>query len=229
MTHLTLVRHGETDSNRVHRFQGQMDVPLNEIGLQQAQRLGQRLAGEHFDAGVVSDLSRTRATAEPLARLGGLALVPDARWREQSFGVFEGLQVTDILECHPDLWAQWVRHDADFALPGGESVRQFHDRVWSALTDLAQRHAGRRVLVVTHGGVLDMIWRTVQGQSLSSPRQCAIPNAGINRLRWQAGAGAGAEPQVEIEAWADTAHLADLPAQPSTVSLSVLYGEMATP
>ncbi|WP_293996949.1 histidine phosphatase family protein [Sphaerotilus sp.] len=223
MAHLTLIRHGETDSNRVHRFQGQMDVPLNATGLLQAERLGERLAGEYFDVGVVSDLSRARATAAPIAQRLNLAMPPDAGWREQAFGVFEGLKVGDILDQHPDLWQQWVRHDADFTLPGGESVRAFHARVWSALDALAARHVGQRVLVVTHGGVLDMVWRTVRGQSLSSARECAIPNAGVNRLQWR---GPG---RVEIEVWGDDTHLAGLPAQPSTVSLSVRYGAVTTP
>jgi 2,3-bisphosphoglycerate-dependent phosphoglycerate mutase len=223
MAHLTLIRHGETDSNRVHRFQGQMDVPLNATGLLQAERLAERLAGERFDVGVASDLTRTRATAAPLAERLGLTLRRDACWREQHFGVFEGQQVSDILDRQPDLWAQWVRQDADFALPGGgESLRVFHARVWSALDALAVAHVGQRVLVVTHGGVLDMVWRTVRGQSLSSARQCAIPNAGLNRLRWS---GPG---RVEIEVWADDAHLAGLPPQPSTVSLSVRYGAGTT-
>ncbi|MFM2053018.1 MAG: hypothetical protein RL456_1055 [Pseudomonadota bacterium] len=221
-THLTLVRHGETDSNRVHRFQGQMDVPLNGTGLRQAERVAARLAGAAFDALVVSDLARAVATAAPLAARLGLAPRRDARWREQAFGVFEGMQVEEILASRPELWRQWVRQDADYALPeGGESVRQFHDRVWSALDALAAAHPGGRVLVVTHGGVLDMIWRRIQGQTLSGPRRCAIPNAGISRLRWQ---GPG---RVGIEAWGDIAHLDGLPAQPSTVSLSVRYAQAA--
>lgn len=200
-----------------------MDVPLNAIGLEQAQRLGERLAGERFEVGVVSDLSRARATAAPIAQRLNLTMQPDARWREQAFGVFEGLQVSDVLDQYPDLWTQWARHEADFALPDGESVRVFHARVWAALDALAARHVGQRVLVVTHGGVLDMVWRTARGQSLSSARECAIPNAGVNRLSWH---GPG---QVEIEAWGDDAHLAGLPAQPSTVSLSVRYGAAVTP
>ena len=91
-----------------------------------------------------------------------------------------------------------------------------------ALDALAARHAGARVLVVTHGGVLDMLWRRVSGQPLSSARACAIPNAGLNRLRWQAGA-------LSIEAWGEIDHLAGLPAQPSTVSLSVRYAAAPVP
>ena len=221
-TRLTLVRHGETDSNRSHRFQGQLDVPLNDTGLRQAERLAERLAGERFDAVVTSDLMRVRQTAAPLlARLGALAEV-DPVWREQGFGLFEGLTAEEVMARYGALWQQWLRQDADFALPGGESVRAFSARVTGALDALAARHPGQRVLVVTHGGVLDMLWRRVQGQPLSSARACAIPNAGLNRLSWQAGA-------LAIEVWADDAHLAGLPAQPSTVSLSVRYAAVPTP
>jgi probable phosphoglycerate mutase len=215
-TFLTLVRHGETDSNRSHRFQGQLDVPLNDTGRRQAERLAEHLAGERFDAVVTSDLARVRQTAAPLLARLGVRPEVDPVWREQGFGLFEGLTAEEVIARHPALWQQWLRQDADFALLGGESVRAFHARVNGALDALAARHAGARVLVVTHGGVLDMLWRRVRGQSLSGARACAIPNAGVNRLRWQGGT-------LSIEAWGDDAHLAGLPAQPSTVSLSVRY------
>ncbi|MDQ5898826.1 MAG: 2,3-bisphosphoglycerate-dependent phosphoglycerate mutase [Pseudomonadota bacterium] len=221
-TLLTLVRHGETDSNRSHRFQGQLDVPLNDTGLRQAERVAERLAAERFDAIVTSDLARVRQTAAPLlARLGARPEV-DPVWREQGFGLFEGLTAEEVIARHPALWQQWLRQDADFALPGGESVRAFSARINGALDALAARHPGQRVLVVTHGGVLDMLWRRIQGQPLSSARACAIPNAGLSRLRWLAGA-------LAIEAWGDDAHLAGLPAQPSTVSLSVRYAAVPVP
>jgi probable phosphoglycerate mutase len=108
--------------------------------------------------------------------------------------------VPTIKSTHPDLWAQWLVHRADFALPGGESLRQFHARVMAALLALAEAQAGRHVAVVTHGGVLDMMWRSATGLSLDGLRTCAIPNTGINRLRWRDG-------RLEILQWADDAHL----------------------
>lgn len=210
-TDLLLIRHGETDWNRAHRFQGQLDVPLNAAGQAQAARLAGRLRDEPIDLLVCSDLQRARATAAPLAAARGLEPLADSAWREQSFGVLEGLDVPTIRAEHAPLWAQWIRHEADFALPGGgESTRQFHDRVVAALQALVRQQLGRRVLVLTHGGVLDMIWRSVHGLALDGPRDCPIPNAGINRLRWQAGGG------FEIISWADDLHLEGLPAQPST-------------
>ena len=100
-----------------------------------------------------------------------------------------------------------MRFGADYGMPGGETTRQFHTRVMDAVRRIAQQYAGKTVLVVTHGGVLDMVWRTAQGLGLDGPRQSDIPNAGLNRVRVQGGA-------IEVLHWADTRHLQDLPAQP---------------
>ena len=209
MTELLVIRHGETDWNRQHRFQGQIDVPLNDLGQMQAQRLAQRLAGEPIDALVVSDLQRARSTAQGLAGQAAQLQV-EPLWREQSFGILEGLDVPTIQADHPNLWAQWTRHEADYALPeGGESNQDFFDRVQRALAAVVAVHVGQRVVVVTHGGVLDMLWRRIKGLSLHGPRECDIPNTGLNRLRWQDG-------RLHIVQWADAAHLRGLPEQPST-------------
>ena len=214
MTELIVIRHGETDWNRQHRFQGQIDVPLNATGLRQAALLGERLAREPVDVLVASDLLRARATAEPLSRAWGLAVHTEPLWREQCFGVLEGLDVPTIRSQHAPLWDRWVRHEADYALPGGaESNRMFFDRVRRALAATLSAFAGRRVAVVTHGGVLDMLWRHAHALPLDGARDCLIPNTGINRLRW-------ADDQLQVLHWADAAHLAGLPEQPSTVPAS---------
>ena len=216
MVELLFIRHGETDWNRQQRFQGQIDVPLNATGEQQAARLAQRLAAEKHDQLFSSDLQRARQTAAPLAATWQMQPVVMAGLREQSFGVLEGLDVPTIQERHPDLWRLWLQQDADFAPPGGESQRQFHSRVVGAVKDLAaSASAGtgagtgtgagagapsQRLVVVTHGGVLDMLWRTVHGLPLHGLRECAIPNTGVNRLRWAGGT-------LQIEVWGDDAHL----------------------
>jgi probable phosphoglycerate mutase len=195
-TDLLLIRHGETDWNRELRFQGQIDIPLNATGHEQAQRLGQRLADVRIDHIVCSDLLRTRQTAEPAARQLGLPVQTTPALREQHFGVAEGLRGDEVQARHPEAWAGWLRFQADFSLPG----------------EVAARHPGQTVLVVTHGGVLDMVWRTVRGLGLDGPRQSQIPNAGINRVRL---ADPARPEALDILDWADVAHLDGLGPQPT--------------
>ena len=200
MTELVFIRHGQTDYNVQLRFQGQIDVPLNDTGHLQARQLAGRLGREPAARLVSSDLARARQTAAPLATAWQRPPQLMAALREQSFGVLEGLDRAAIEQRHPELWARWCEYRADFALPGGESLRDFHRRVLDAVRVLAEEGAGRRTVVVTHGGVLDVLWRIAHGLPLDGPRRCEIPNTGINRLRWSSGT-------LHIDDWADAAHL----------------------
>ncbi len=211
-TELILIRHGETDWNRELRFQGHIDVPLNDMGHEQARRLGLRLAGEQVSHLISSDLMRAQQTAAPAARQLMLEVVTSAALREQNFGVVEGMRADEIQSLHPRAWEDWLQFREDHAMPEGESPRQFHARIIEALGGIALTHTGQAVLVVTHGGVLDMVWRTARGLGLNGPRQSDIPNAGFNRIRI---ADAAMPEQIEIVDWADIRHLADLPAQPT--------------
>jgi probable phosphoglycerate mutase len=223
---LLLIRHGETDWNRALRFQGQLDVPLNTMGLEQARRVGQRLAALHRVGTAAvpdlhsSDLQRAVQTATPITwashdeTTGGdthaqaVPLKTQQALREQHFGVFEGKTAAEIQTQHPDLWDQWRRFDAHFSLPqGGESTRDFHDRVIQALLDLCHQTDCADLTVVTHGGVLDMVWRHARGESLDGPRRCEIPNAGLNRVRVETG-------RFHIDGWGDVEHLSGMPPQP---------------
>ncbi len=216
MTDFLLIRHGETAWNRELRFQGQLDVPLNHMGLQQAQRLKIRMAqvlGEWQVQGrlptrlISSDLQRAQQTAQPVAEVLGHPCILNAGLREQCYGMFEGMRSPDIQAQHPEAWQRWLAFDADVAVAGAETTRAFHTRVMMALQDLALQYAGEHVVVVTHGGVLDMVWRHAQALSLNGPRVCDIPNAGLNQVAWHDGA-------LHIQVWADAAHLADVPEQP---------------
>lgn len=211
MTELILIRHGETDWNRELRFQGQLDVPLNAIGLEQALRVAERLATESVHGVVSSDLQRAQQTAGAVTQylaqrdLGAPRL--DVSLREQHFGLAEGLSTAEVQARHALAWSQWLRFDEDFAFEGGENTRAFHARVMAAVHALGQQHPQASLVVVTHGGVLDMIYRTALGLSLSGPRQSLIPNAGLSRVRLGPGG-------MEIIDWADTRHLANMPPQP---------------
>ncbi len=207
MTELILVRHGETDWNRELRFQGHVDVGLNAIGLEQARRLASRLAAEPAHRVYASDLLRARQTAQPVAQQLRMKSVAVPALREQSFGIVDGMRVDDIKAQHPQAWEGWLQFQEDFCMPGGETTREFHARVMDAVHRLAADHRSETLVVVTHGGVLDMIYRTARSLGLAGPRQSEIPNAGVSRVRVR-------ETGVDIISWADTSHLADLPPQP---------------
>lgn len=208
MTDVIMIRHGETDWNRALRFQGQTDVPLNATGFAQAARLAGRVAAESVQHLVSSDLLRAFQTAEPAASQLGLPIATDTGLREQCFGVAEGFTSAEIRMQRPADWARWTSFQADQSFDGGETTRQFHARTVAALRALAAAHAGKSLLLVTHGGVLDMVFRTARALSLDGPRMAEIPNAGFNRVR------VSADGNIEIVTWADTAHLDGLPAQP---------------
>jgi probable phosphoglycerate mutase len=182
ITHLIVVRHGETAWNRERRLQGQLDIPLNSHGEAQAERLGAALAAEPIDAVYASDLRRAAQTATSIASPLGLQVQHDASLRERCYGEFEGKTYAEVAEQHPEGYAAWQARHADFAPGGGESLQDFHGRALEAVLRLARRHPGQRIALVTHGGVLDSLYRAAHAMLLEAPRQHELLNAGINRL-----------------------------------------------
>ena len=202
-TRFIVVRHGETEWNVEARVQGQRDSPLTATGLAQAEAIAGRLASEHFDALVSSDLGRALQTAERIAARCGLAVHTDARLRERHFGVGEGHTYEELEHQWPGVFSRVREIDPDAAPPGGESRRQFHERVRGAFLALAREHDGQRLAVVSHGGVLAALYRIVHDIPVATPHRIAIANASYNAVAFQADAWA-------IEAWDDTAHLPDV-------------------
>jgi probable phosphoglycerate mutase len=199
-TSLIMVRHGETAWNAQGRIQGHIDIALNELGEAQAEAVGKRLACEHFDAVYASDLQRAYRTATPAVRQAGGTIVKDRRLRERHLGVLQGLTGGEASAAHPAAWQVFKSRNAELPLEGGESVSEFSRRVVAFLSDMADRHEGKSILAVTHGGVLDAAYRHALGMPLSAVRDFPIFNASINRLRhdhrgWH------------IESWGDISHL----------------------
>lgn len=212
-THIILVRHGETEWNRLGRLQGHLDIGLSPLGHEQARLLAARLAreqaaGGRFDACYSSDLSRARQTAEPLAQALGLSVNLMPQLRERNFGVFQGHDKAQIATVFPEAYRLWQSRDADFAPAEGESQQAFYDGVCRALSSLARRHAGQRIICVAHGGVLDCAYRFALGMPLQQPRTQVLLNASINELVYQAHESAAADAQTAtVLAWADILHL----------------------
>lgn len=202
MSTLWIIRHGETDWNAAGRFQGHVDIELNELGRAQAQQLATRLESEHqrapFAAAYSSDLVRARATAEcAIARLG-LTLELRAGLRERNFGVLAAMTRAEMEARHPAVVAAWKARLVDYVIPEGESHAAFSARVLGTLEEIARAHRDAPVLVVTHGGSLDCVYRAATGLHLDIRREDPIPNASISRVRVTAG-------RFEIERWGEPA------------------------
>ena len=201
-TRFIVIRHGETQWNVATRIQGQHDSALTPAGLAQADAIGVRLARERFDAIVASDLGRALHTAERIAAQCRLPVEPDSRLRERSFGQGEGMLYAAVDKLWPGVFSRSLNTDPDVAIPGGETRREFHDRILAAFEALARAHAGRRVAVVTHGGVLAVLYRIVHDIPLAHAHKVAISNASYNAVAFDAGAWS-------LEAWDETDHLPD--------------------
>ena len=201
-TRIVAVRHGETDWNVATRIQGQLDIDLNPTGRWQAERVAQALCDEALDAIYASDLSRAHATARALAHLTGAPLHTDRGLRERGFGIFEGLTFAEVEQRFPDQARRWRQRDAAFGPEGGETLRAFYDRAVSAVVALAARHRGQHIAVVTHGGVLDALYRAGSRLALDAPRSWQIGNASIHRLLH-------GEHGFSLVGWGDSFHLED--------------------
>ncbi len=182
---LTLIRHGQTAWNRDKRLQGHLDIPLDALGRAQAQALAPVLAALQPDAIYSSDLSRAWETA----RLAAAKAYPVEPWplvRERHCGHFQGHDPESAAQSDPEGWAKFVARELDYVPVGGESLRMFAERVRSALLTLLERHGGAHVVVVTHGGVIDMTRRLLLDLPLTPPRDVVIPNAALFRFRFAA-------------------------------------------
>jgi len=207
MTILWMIRHGETAWNAEGRVQGQTDVALSEVGAAQAEAIARALAPspaagapESFAAVYSSDLRRASETASPCARALGLAVRLEPRLRERHYGLFETLTYAEAKVLYPEDYARFKAKEPDYDFRSGESLRAFHERALQCIAEIAARHAGSPVLVFTHGGVLDSVYRHATGRELSARRDFPVPNAALNLIEITAG-------EWRVLEWADCAHL----------------------
>ena len=202
-TRLCLIRHGETAWNAEKRLQGHIDIPLNTRGEIQARQMAQALkdAKLNFDVLFTSDLKRAIDTSAAVVQLFGVVAQVDSNLRERHFGSLQGLSINEAPLLRPDIWQAHISRDLDHELEGGESIRQFALRVQRVLDRIEEQHPGKTVLMVSHGGTLDMMYRIASNQALSTQRVVSVPNASLNWLTHRLGSG------WVVEQWADTRHL----------------------
>ena len=203
-TRICFIRHGETDWNVDRRIQGQTDIPLNETGRAQALAMAFSAAHHNFDAIYSSDLMRARDTAKMLAERRGLDIKLLPQLRERHFGIFQGLTAAEGKVSQPEAHARYLARDPDYDFDTGESMHSFAARVEAAVREMTRHHAGQTIAAVTHGGVLDILYRKATGKPLHAPRDFNIPNCALNWFRFDGHGSNG----WHLEAWDDHHYLA---------------------
>lgn len=151
MTCIILVRHGQTEWNRIERFHGHADVPLNETGLVQAEATGMRVAAEWKLAAVYSSpLSRAIKTAEAIAKHFDLPVQIHHGLADIDYGEWQGLTPDEVRERWPAEFQAWYHQPDEAIIPGGETLTQLRTRGMSAINDLAACHTEQTIVLVGH-------------------------------------------------------------------------------
>ncbi len=208
MTRFILVRHGQTEWNRVERFRGRADVPLNDVGLAQAAAAGRRVAAEWQPRAVyTSPLSRAVATAEAIAAHFDLPVIPLDGLADIDYGDWQGLTPEEARVRWPDLVHAWYAAPATVQIPGGESLADLRERAMVALRALASAHADETIVLVSHTVVNRVILLAILGLSNDRFWRLRQDNCAINVFEAEGG-------DFTLAAMNDTCHLHGVPVDP---------------
>jgi probable phosphoglycerate mutase len=207
-TRIIAIRHGETAWNAAHRLQGHVDIPLNEHGRAQAQAVARALteddsgAGSAIAAVYASDLARAFETGRAIAETAHAPITAVRDLRERSFGDWEGRSYAELSVAFPAEAERWRTRDPEWSPPGAaENLLQFRERIQRTVQGIAAQRLGEQIVIVAHGGVLDVIHRLAVGLDIQAPRTWELGNAAINRLLWTPEGG------LTLVGWNDARHL----------------------
>jgi len=197
---LIFIRHGASTWNDERRIQGQLDPPLSDSGREQAERLAQRFRDVPVDAFYSSDLLRARATADALGAVLGRSPEVWPELREVALGEWEGKTRDEIVATHPERWRRWIEQPSWDVVPGGEGTDAFEARGGAVIERVVRRHVSGRVLIVTHGGVIQVALLRVVGRSSNGLFPFTIENTSLTVLQ-------GSPDRLVVGRVNDTCHL----------------------
>jgi broad specificity phosphatase PhoE len=179
-TRVILVRHGQTEWNRVERFRGRIDLGLNETGRAQARATAARLAGEGLAAIYTSPLTRARETAQPLAAALGLAVIELPGIVDIDYGDWHGLTAEEAAKRDPEAYRLWLTAPYRAHIPGGETLPQVRQRAMAALEEVVGRHQGESIALVSHKVVCQVLMGAVLGLEEARAWDIAQDTCAIN-------------------------------------------------
>ena len=205
MKTLYIVRHGETDWNKMGKYQGITDVPLNENGLNQAKACGEALKDITFDRILSSDLSRALVTAETIRGDRTTPITVDKRLRELNFGDWEAMLFSDIEARWPGLIDEMYLRPHLVKVPNGESFKDLQDRAWAGLEEFINENVEEETLLIAcHGGTIRTLLCKLLDISISHCWNFSQGNTAINRIFYN---GMGEYDHNILNLLNDTAHV----------------------
>ena len=186
MTRVIFARHGETIWHQENRYAGISDVPLTDLGREQAIRLGEWAVAAELDAIYTSTLSRAIDTARPAAEATNLTPTADPRIVEVNFGEGEGMTRGELESAIPDAFRIWLDAPGSLSLPGGETGNAAVERALSFLDELVAAHPNERVLVVAHSTLIRLVLSSLLGIPTNEYREIlpAIDNVALTEFQF---------------------------------------------
>ncbi len=199
-TRFMLIRHGETEYNKIKKLQGTQNSPLTEKGRDQAKLIGKRLSGSIPDYFYSSDLGRARETAGEISLFINKEPVLLEEMRERAFGIFEGENFEELKDKYPEVWGKHRNGGLDYKIPEGESKKDVMLKVDKVLRDLGEKHPNSTVAIVTHGGTISYFLQYILGFPSESSKKFPVKNCSINTVIYK-------DNDFIIDSIGDTLHL----------------------
>ncbi|MGE5632515.1 MAG: histidine phosphatase family protein [Caulobacteraceae bacterium] len=201
MTKLYLVRHGQTEWNKISKVQGRTDIELSETGVRQAKLLARRLSGEAIDVIYSSSLKRALKTAETIAEYKKECRINKSeKYQEICLGPWEGMTINDIKEQYSEHFRIYREDPANFLLPGAETFLELSERTYSSIMDIVRQHHGKNILLVSHGTAIKAAIIRILDLDIKNYTKFRIDNASITTISFNEGVPA-------IVSLNDTCHL----------------------
>ena len=182
---LIIIRHGESEWNRIGRYQGQQDAPLSELGLRQAEALAERLRSEPLDAIFTSPLQRAARTAETVARHHpNVPFQRESALLEIGHGDWEGLMVDEVVSRYGEGLHEWRKHPTRAQMPNGESFSNILKRVLDFQERLCAEYSDKNVLLSTHDVVVKILVADALGMDMDRINRIWVTNASISVIEY---------------------------------------------
>ena len=199
---LVLVRHGQTDWNKEYRVQGHGGLPLNEIGLAQAEAIAQMLQNEPVEAIYSSPLERAFQTAEAINRFHNIDIKINDNLKELDVGETDGIYYPGMKTSYPDFFKVWADDPAVARWPGGESLPELQTRVWRVVENIVAENCKELVVIASHFFALLTLICKILDMDLSNFRKLNLAVASISIIEFYDG-------KFRLVSFNETFHLKD--------------------